>query len=227
MKKHLIVAMMLFFGLLSQVATAMEDQSQFYGGVGVIKLTQSGMPVSPQESWIQSAPTTLSIGRVANNNSAKGNIFLGYKLSSNMDIELGYIGGGSSFTSATTGMVSGNLPNGGASISVPFSITQSKNISMWHISFVGEKPLNENIKLFGRIGVVESKTDWEQRETYNCNPASCVPYQVLSSSSTKTLPMFGVGVAVKMSGHVGFRAEVMKSSAFPVIMPKADLTFRF
>lgn len=230
--KQIIFAVLVMLGMSSQFALASEKQSRLYGGVGLVPLTNNhGMGITWQEAWFMSAPTTLSSGRSENNTGLSGNAFLGYKLSDRLSMELGYLGLGKGFTSATTGTVEGNLPTSdgtrGASVVVPFSVTQSKKVAAWHLSLIGEQPLSGSVSLLGRVGIMKSKTNWEQRITYNCNPTSCLPYQAVADTSKKTAPLFGVGLGLKVTDRARIRMEIKKSSALPSVAPEVGLVYHF
>lgn len=227
--KKIIFAALVLFGLSSQFAMAEEEHSRFYGGLGVAEITsQRGIPVSTQETGFL-ANQAFNSTRNENNKAFSGNVFIGYRLLPNLSAEGGYIGGGGDgFTSETTGTmhwVDGTVP-GGKDVSMPFSVKQRKEIKAWYISLVGEKSLNESVKMIGRLGVMRSKTDWEQRIANTCPvEMGCDnnQYQGWGSSSEKTAALFGIGLEAKASDKVSFRFEVVKSSALPAITPKVDL----
>lgn len=236
MKKTITGLFVVLVALLSQAAIA-ADGSRFYGGLGAVEMTnQGGMAMTPFESGYASNP---SAHRSEDNRSFSGDAFVGYKLSNNLAVEVGYIGSGSGFTSETSGTnqwiipvfsPSNDVQIGTETSSVPFSITQSKKLTAWHLSLVGEHPLDGSVKLLGRIGLMQVNTDWDQRITNNC-PASMgcdnTQFQGWATSSSKTAALLGAGVVMKVTNTINLRAELLKSSALPSVAQRVDLVFDF
>ncbi len=230
MKKVLFAVFGIVLGL-SQVAVAAE-KSPLYVGIGLARISNGGIPVSLQEQmFMGSGPNgPYQYSRSEKSRGLGGDIFIGYKLTKVFALEAGYLGGSNGLKSSTTGTI--NFTEfWGNNTSEPFSVTQTKKVSAWYISAIGEEPLTGRISLIGRFGVMQSKTDWEQRLAYGCSPGfSCGgdgSYKGWSSSATRTAALFGVGLAMKVTDNIDVRVEVMDSSALPSAVPMADMVFRF
>lgn len=229
--KNIIVALVAVFGLSSQFALGAEP-SPLYVGAGFSSAANNGMPVSAQEQqFMVEGPYQYS--RTWRNQVRMADIFLGYTLTKVWAVEVGYLGGGNPTSSSMTGTIHwlsvGQTVRDGYE---PFSVTQKRTVSAWHISAVGEKPLTDRISVLGRVGILQSRTDLQQRLSYGCSPGfACEPLalkdEVQETVSRRTALLFGAGLEMAVTKSISARAEVMKSPALPAAVFAASLTYRF
>ena len=225
MKKFIVTIVAAVAGLLSQAAVAAEP-SPLYVGAGFTWLSDGGTPVSSQEQMFLSGGP-YQAGRTEKDRGVGGDIFVGYKLTKSLAVEAGYPGGGSGLGSKVAGTV--NFTDfWGNRIRDPFSVTQTKKVSAWYAAAVGEKSLTDRISVIGRLGVLQSRTDWEQRVKFGCAGPGCgvdEQYQGTSSSSTKTALLLGAGIEMAVTKSISARAEIVKSSALPSTTAMLSLVF--
>lgn len=138
--KQVFVVLAAILGLSSQCAFASEP-SPLYVGVGLAAISNGGTPVSTQEQQFLMPGGPYQAGRSEKSSGIGGDLFVGYKLTKNLAVEAGYIGGGSGLGSLTSG--SANFTDfWGNKARDPFTVTQDKKVTAWYLSAVGEKSLS-------------------------------------------------------------------------------------
>ncbi|MDO8604871.1 MAG: hypothetical protein Q7K40_05780 [bacterium] len=243
MKKALLFVLVTFVYLFSGTQVSMASDidemppcpgclikaspSLFYGGVGFVQLGDAKeTEVTAQEASILSAPIYGGHREVRTKRLAK-DIFLGYKLPRNFAAELGYIGGDTGATSTVTGGYQWiDWYNNPASTTITYS--QKSIVSAWHLSFIKELPLNEHVKIFGRVGMIKTHTQWEQRWAYVSTCTGCTndgSYQAKSKTTDKTDGLLGVGLSANVLRNMNVRFEVTKHSS--VYQPKIAAVMNF
>lgn len=225
------VALMLFFGLFSQVALADEEASpsRWYVGAGVAELVATGgIPVSQQEMVFLANQTYWNSSRTVETRRLANEVAVGYQMNGTFAVELGYIRGDSGAKATTTATMPAidwmtNLP-----ISIPITIAQKETLSAWQLSFVGQKPLNDYVSVMARIGMMRAHTEWEQRQKYSypANWGGDGSSQIWTRSSTKETLLYGLGFTARVANNTDIRVEWKKSSAMPTGVSSAVLLFQ-
>ena len=103
-------------------------------------------------------------------------------------------------------------------------MTQKSTFSAWTVGVVGDKPLNEFVKLFGKLGIMQSHTEWEARVQYGF-PGSDGSYQGWSSSSDKTSGFVAAGLVATVAKNLDVRFTANWGPTLKA--PSADLIYRF
>lgn len=208
------------------------EQSPLSIGFGLIELKSESFEVTQTEAgYISGYKAT----RTEEPRRLGKNLFLAYQVTDNISVELGYTGGDSGAWAETRGSVllyNYDPQTGqpiGQGVNVPASVKHRAIYSAWQVSAIGEKSLNEYVRLFGRIASTHSQVETETRTAYICLPA-CQGYQGESSTSSKASFDYGLGLKAKImdryNGDVWIRLEVaeLPSGKFT---SRADLQIPF
>lgn len=214
---------------LSTSGASSHEPSRVYGGFGFVEVGGSDeLQVSDQEAAALSQHQLNGSSRTTHLRRLAKDVFVGYKLQcEGCAVELGYIGGDPSAMSTVTGTNHWVDQNGIAG-TASFTYTQRSVVSAWHVSFLKEYALNQHVKVFGRIGLIATHTEWEQRQAYVFTCVGCIndgSYQGKSSSSDKTAGLLGLGLSANVAENLDIRFEAEKSSA--IIAPKISAVFHF
>lgn len=217
MKK--IVMICLLIGGFTQAAVAAEPPSPFYLGVGGVGLSNEiGMTnqeaVALSQSQANGSTRNVSAGRYVKD------FFIGYH-KNDWAVELEYFG----FDPGARSNVSGVYPwfdQNMQPATTSFAYAQKTTTSGWGVSVLKEHSLDQSVKVFGRLGLMTTTTDTEQRWAYTANCSTCIndgSYQAKSSSTSTTSVQFGIGISAKVYENFDVRAEVRRSSAFNASTP--------
>ncbi|MHB1951126.1 MAG: outer membrane beta-barrel protein [Acidiferrobacteraceae bacterium] len=128
-----------------------------------------------------SSSAQLDTGRAA------FSLFGGYQFNRYVGAELGWIDFGNY---SMNGTASGS---GGSA-----AFSETDKISAFWLAAVGTFPINRELSVLAKAGLANS----QDKESCAVSGSACAP-----ASDSATQPMFGVGLALTASRHIGFRLE--------------------
>ncbi len=206
----------LLFALASQSVLAAE--SGFYGVVGVGQIVNKELPTLDHERNLIRSDGGI---RTEDDTSLVKNFSLGYAFNKNWAVEGGYMTSDSS--SSTTGSIRSSWGDEMTPIMVPYYFTQKQSSTAVHASAVGSYHMNDFVSLYGRLGMMQSKTTLEGRRAFAW-PGNDGSYQGNFASKKSTKAIYGFGATIKMSDVVDLRLGLEHTDK---TLPMASVVVRF
>lgn len=152
-----------------------------YGRLLANQMSQGTINQALQQQGL--AVSTLS----AEDRSAGGKVFAGYRLHPNWALELAY-----------TDL--GRYKFNGQVIADPGSVQAKFKANDWHLGLLGIAPLNDTLSVFGKAGMGYWRTDLQATGTFSAQGAQ----RVKDHGSS---PVFGVGTMLRIANNLSVRAE--------------------
>lgn len=218
MKRFILVVTI--FNLILPILARAEGLSSFYLGAGITAVNK----INNNPTFIQETKGITYVGEKSSEKKPilDTELFLGFRINHNYAIELIYDGENRSNLYTTTGFATDD--NAISKNPVPYKSTLESKFSALQFSVVGEKEISDYFSIFGRVGMIHSKTRWERKLIFD-NQA--IPNQNGTSSSTKISALLGLGLTTQVAEHIYMRTEVVKSLGLNGVIPKIAVIYSF